>query len=262
MIDISKKEVKHFLIAAFIVTFAFAFDDGQPTLVISHWLKNFIAIFLGVCLVMLVHTLAHKIVAKRYAGKTEFRIWSVKQFGFKRREKFPLRGKFLKIKIESIPLGAVISIITAILTMGKFYFIAIEEFLLIQLKHRRIGFERENITEKEIAKIALAGPMANILFAYILKNFNSTGIFDQLIMINLFFAAYHMIPFSSLDGLKIFFGSVTMYVFSLVFIILSIVLLMLITPGLSMIIATILAFLISLTFFYQKVYPNTLGKPN
>lgn len=262
MIDISKKEVKHFLIAAFIVTFAFAFDDGQPTLVLSHWLKNFAAVFLGVCLVMLVHTLAHKLVAKRYAGKTEFRIWSIQQFGFKRREKFPLKGKILKIKIESFPLGAVLSLIMAVLTVGKFYFVAIEEFLLIQLKHRRIGFERENITEKEIAKIALAGPLANILFAYILNNFNSTGVFDQLIMINFFFAAYHMIPFSSLDGLKIFFGSIPMYIFSLIFIIFSIVLLTLITPGLSMIIATVFAFIISLTFFYQKIYPNTLGKPN
>jgi hypothetical protein len=76
----------------------------------------------------------------------------------------------------------------------------------------------------EEAKIALAGPMVSIVLMVIGKLLNSYGTFDTFILVNAGLAIFHMLPLPNLAGIKILFGSRILYITSLIFVIMMVVL--------------------------------------
>jgi Zn-dependent protease len=90
----------------------------------------------------------------------------------------------------------------------------------------------------ETGKIAMAGPLTNIIIAiiilpfYIFVFFESTeisSIFSFIIMINLFLAAFNLLPFGPLDGTKIIKWSATVWITMLILSITLLVLVILFT---------------------------------
>jgi len=213
-------QIRDFIATIFIVTFVFAFDDKQSVFQLGPWLRNFLQVAIGVALVVLVHYFGHKWAARRYGTDVIHKIWTVKQYGVHTKAHFR-RG---------IPLGSIFAVIISFLSNGKFFFTAVESFDIKNYESARMGRWRLKVLEREIARIAFAGPVFNIIFAFILQSFNKSGMFDQLILISCLYALYHMIPWSQLDGAKIFFGSLYLYVFGLAFLLLSFLLVMLLPP--------------------------------
>lgn len=79
-----------------------------------------------------------------------------------------------------------------------------------------INFMRLHNPKKDIVWVGLAGPLANIIFAFILvvllrlvPIYNFTliyGIMKMAILVNLFLAAFNLVPIPPLDGSRVLFG--------------------------------------------------------
>lgn len=229
-----KKELKHLAISILIVTFVFAY--GNLSLI------NFILIALMVAVTFFVHDIAHKLIAKRYGSSAQYRIWTIQRLGFRERA-----------KSRPLPLGIILALYVTLLSSGRLFFTAIESFVLETKKYKRLGRKFLHITEGEVALIALSGPLANILLAYFLKIF---GVFDDMVLINSLFALFHMVPISSLDGAKIFFGAKYLYVLSILFIIFSVFALQLLSSIEGFLLSIFLAVFGLVVFFliYNKKF--------
>jgi Zn-dependent protease len=151
-------------------------QQGTPY---SQSLAHF-AVFLAIALVgigtgFLFHELAHKGVAQRYGYHAEFRMWK---------------------------LGLVIAVVTAIISFGQFLFFA--PGAVYTSTYKRPDPREEGL-------ISAAGPVANIILAglfYLLAaGTGYTDIWSEIgkfgFQVNLWLAAFNLIPFPPLDGVKI-----------------------------------------------------------
>jgi len=247
-------QIRDFIITVLVVSFVFAFDDKQNLFQAGLWLGNFLRVAVSVSVVVLVHYFGHKWVARRYGTDVIHKVWTIKRYGFQKKAHFPVKLDFLGltiIPIKSFPLGPVLAVIVSFLSNGKLFFTPVEAIDIKSDEHRRVGRWRIKVLESETARIALAGPAANIFFAFIIQSFNHSGMFDKIILMSCLYATYHMIPWSQLDGAKILFGSAYLYVFGLAFILLSFLLLMLIPPGAAFFISLLGAIAIFVVFFLK-----------
>lgn len=221
---LNKKEGIAFLVSVLILSFVFGFDDGSKTFVLQNWLRNFFIIVFMVAVSLLVHVLIIKYFAYRHQCGSEYRIWYITRFGFKKSERFDKTGTARALK--GVPLGALLAVILAFLTNGLLYFTAIFDNEVSVNKTQRVGRKPSELTEYEEAIIQLSGPLANIALMVIGIAIGSLFKFDSgmFVTINFFIALFCMLPFSSLAGAKIFFGSRNLYVFGLMLIILSYIL--------------------------------------
>lgn len=114
--------------------------------------------------------------------------------------------------------GILIGLILTILSNGKIQFLAATGTLAYMLPIHRLGAFRYGPGINILAKIAMAGPIANIFFAAIIKTLEWTGLLDpafaqEMFVLNLTFAFWNLWPIPPLDGSKIFYYSRLVYVF-------------------------------------------------
>jgi len=172
--------------------------SGDP---ITTKLMNFLVIMLATLIAMgsgfIIHELSHKAVAQHFKCWAEFRTW--------------------------VP-GLVISIATALLSFGTFIFFAPGAVHILAYR---------DLTKKEDGLISLSGPASNLLLAALflipysfrhvtgnatefMWQFNVFGIsfasypYNMLTLLgrigfqmNLWLAAFNLIPYGPLDGAKI-----------------------------------------------------------
>jgi len=234
------KESKHILIITLVVAIVFAFDDKQPVFILSSWLRNFIVIFFGAALTVIVHAAAHKIAAGYYSVKIEITSWNLRRFTFATKA-YLRRGL--------IPLGAIISLIFTIFSNGRLYFPLSESFNITDTeRHKRIGKRFQAMTDYETARLAFFGPLANILLAFFIKLLDVS---DTLVLMNVIFASVHMLPLPQVDGSKIFFGSKLLFAFGITFIFLSALFLIIISNPFIILFTLLIAAAVSLFYLYK-----------
>lgn len=141
--------------------------------------------------------------------------------------------------------------IITIFSTGQILFVASLSFVTKIVPAYRIGRKYTQLTEYEISKITLTGPLANILLAIILSLI-SKSIFGSLILVNSFIAISYMVPLPGLAGSKIFFGSKNLYVFGLAFILICAILLNFINAFIAAAIAIVFAIIALTIFYYYK----------
>jgi Zn-dependent protease len=177
-----KKEIIEILLAIFILTFIFSFDGIKfnPALLSIS--------FLGVGLSFLVHELAHKYAAIKLGYHARFRIY--------------------------LP-SSLLSIILAFtgVKLAAPGWVEIHPYKFKDWLYRRLKYSVE-----EMGKIALVGPLSNIILSFI---FLLAGI-DFLKFINAWIALFNLLPIPPLDGSKVLHWSIGGWAF---FFILSIILL-------------------------------------
>ena len=106
------------------------------------------------------------------------------------------------------------------------------------------------LTEFEEAKIAVSGSMATILLAILIKGLELNSL-DGLVLVCATTAVSYMLPFPGLDGIKVFFGSKLLYIFSFVFVLLSAFLLNFVNGFIVLILSLIAALTILINYFYR-----------
>jgi len=180
-VSFSRIELRDLAICWLALGFCFSLYYLIPQQGIPYYqpLENFagslVVALVGIGAGFLFHELAHKGVAQRYGYHAEFRIWK---------------------------LGLIIAVATAIISFGQFLFFA--PGAVYTSTYKRPDPREEGL-------ISAAGPVANIILAglfFLLAM--GTGYSDTWSLIgnfgfqvNLWLAAFNLIPFPPLDGVKI-----------------------------------------------------------
>lgn len=122
--------------------------------------------------------------------------------------------------------GVLLSVFIGFLSFGYFAFILPGAVTIEHIPKLRLGKFRYGLNLKDLARIALAGPIAHILIVLLVGPFyfwfNRDPVLLSIIVVNLLLAIYCMLPIpkidspskmdSGTDGLAMFFFSRTLYV--------------------------------------------------
>ncbi len=236
----TKREILHLFLSIVILGFVFGFDDGNKSFILQNWILNLIRFIIIVAIIVLFREFVLKFFAKRHNATSEYEIWNINRVWFTK-------------KLErGIPLGILMSIFLAIGSKGKFFFTAIGSHKFEEYKTSRSGRKHPYLTYLEEMQIASMGILSSLFLAIIVLIMgNYSGfVVPNFVTVCFYMALLNMIPFSSLDGSKIFFGSILTYIFLLVFIFVAFILI-----EKSIILALVLGLIIALaamfTYFYN-----------
>lgn len=166
---ISRTEIEHLGVAWLVLGLCFSvrYLFHQPQLFPTF----FLIALIGLGTAFIGHELAHKLVAQKFGYQAEFRLWW---------------------------LGLVIAALTAFLTMGRILFAAPGAVYIFAYTRPR-----------EEGVIAVSGPLANLVLAFLFYFFlgqgnGFTAIIGQYgFIINLWLAAFNLLPIPPLDGSKV-----------------------------------------------------------
>ena len=171
---ITNREIKDIVITIFALGFIFSYSKW-PNL--SQGIINFLIYSVLAGISFIIHIYAHKRYAKSIETKTEYF----------------LSSEFLFL-----------AIILVILTGGLFTLPILGTMTIGTLYSIRIGYKHPGITRRHVGKVALAGPVANIAFAIILKFFAGFNpLILELMKMNLWIALFNLIPIPPFDGSKV-----------------------------------------------------------
>ena len=161
----------------------------------------YVLIFLAI---FIVNILAKKIVAFYFEIETEIRLWEFSQYWFRKVDRFKK------------PLPMVwLPIVLALLSKGHILWMALTEFRSRPGVGRVLKRHVQKFyypTEWHLALIVFFGILANNLFG-VLAYFLSLNLLAKY---SIYFAFWNLLPLSSLDGSKIFYGSRRLWIFSFV----------------------------------------------
>jgi len=192
---LNKKEIGVIIILTIILAFSITLDQG---------ITLFLSALLGVFLALIINILVKKVTAFYLDSEIEIKIWEFKRWGFRAHDKFK----------KGFPAGAVIPILSRILLapLNGFIWMASMVFEVKAKKYKtakRHGYYSfSEATENHIGGIAAAGVIANLFFALI---FYMIGL-PFFAKINIWLAFFNIIPLSDLDGNKIFFGNLVLWI--------------------------------------------------
>jgi len=188
-----KKEIAQIVAVVFILAFS-----------LSVWNFNLFLYAVVSFLLIIAINLAAKIVASHhYESEIEVKVWEMERYGFK-------PGNYFR---KPVPVGAFIPILTSLISFGYFTWLASLVFDVKPKSYRaskRHGlYSFSEMTEEHLGNIAAAGILANLAFAIIGYLIG----FEEFAKLNIYYAAFSIIPISDLDGNKIFFGNVLLWSF-------------------------------------------------
>jgi len=188
------REIGYVIIISIILAFTISLIKS-----IEAFLYTLIIVFL----VIMVNVLTKKIASFALDSEIEIKLWEFKRWGYKTHH-------YLK---KAFPIGAFLPIVVTFLSMGFLYWMACLVFETkgkVYRAARRWGiYKFSEMTEYHIGLIAGWGILANLLFALIGYLFGS----PEFARLNIYYAFFNMIPISSLDGNKLFFGSIVFWSF-------------------------------------------------
>ena len=169
-IRFTRIEIIHLLVSMLVLTFAFAFAFSYPFFKHIDFLIH-IALpvsALSIITAFVFHELAHKFVGQRYGYWSEYRMF---------------------------PQGLLLALILGMAT--PFIFAAPGAVNIFGIPTREEG-----------GKIAMAGPLTNIIVAiafYIISLFYFSYLLRWVASINAYLALFNLIPLGPLDGRKVFY---------------------------------------------------------
>jgi Zn-dependent protease len=168
------EEASHILVSVVTISIAFTIAFTGSTNFDSAFATEFTKILLTVGLGFVLHELAHRYLARRYGAWAEYRAWTL--------------GLILAI-VMALFVGFVFAAPGATYIFGP------------------------HLNQEKNGKIALAGPLTNLLLAagFLLVGYTLpglTGLAQLGASVNLFLGAFNLIPIFPLDGQKIYVWSV------------------------------------------------------
>jgi len=197
---INKREI--LIIPLIIIIIAFSVNLSLSNL---DWWDAIPSTLLAVAIVILVNVFIKKLIAYRLDSEIEMKIWEIGKFGY-------LKDKHAK---KPFPIGAFFPLISKIILFPLKSFVWMAS-LVFDIKPRiyrgakRFGlYTFSEVTEYHLGLIAASGIMVNLIMA-VVGYFLGFPLFARL---NVYYAFFNMLPFSELDGNKIFFGNRILWAF-------------------------------------------------
>ncbi|MBT6402184.1 hypothetical protein HOK09_01845 [Candidatus Woesearchaeota archaeon] len=236
------QELRAIIIAAAILGFIFGFDDGSSTFILSFWIRNFILQFVMSLIFIMIFVQITKSYSSRKGINSNFSLWNIKRYGFSRSSHYKSGG---------FPIGAIISLLLSVLSLGKIFFSAILSPEFKTSPSSRLGKKFERATDKELALISLVGPLTLTIMGIVLTNLNSS--LSNIAIIPFSIAFCSLIPISALNGARALMGAPSLYIFSVAFVVSSFYLSPLLTIT-SSILAGVIICLALMTSFYYYIY--------
>ncbi len=231
------REVGDMLVSIVALGFLFSFSPGfLPEG--SPWLMNLLMATLLSGVVWTLHVAAQKLMARRYECRTIYF----------------MSPHFIAVSI-------LLTLFISIMSFGQFVLVvAAVGFVNVSTKYSmRLGYKFMGLTLKETGEVAVAGWIANVLLALLLKVLHPVhpAFFTYFIEMNLWVALFNLLPIPPLDGSKILSWNVAAWVVSLA---LSITLLLTL-PFLGLIESLLLLFLVLVVGFFvvQRLLPAPTG---
>jgi len=203
---LNQKEITFVIIISLILAF---------TISLMESLEIFLYTLLFIFLILLINTFAKKIAAFYLDSEIKIKLWELKRFGLLHFMNItPIKSTHPSREFKKPFLaGAFLPIIVTAFSFGYLTWMA---SLIFEVKSKtykaakRHGFYSfTEMPEYHIGLIAASGILANLLFALIGYLIN----FPLFTKLNIYYAFFNMIPISSLDGNKIFFGSKLLWSF-------------------------------------------------
>jgi len=176
------------LVVAFIISFK---EWGYGTnFSLRIGLFNYFNAILIVALSLLVHISAQRLWSLGTGYRLEWKIWS---------------------------FGLLFGLILAFLTNGLVWMILPGGFIVHHMAGHRLGWFRYGINYVAVGLIALSGIFATMFLAVIFKALSAVivnSLIQKIIVFNIAFALYSLLPIPPMDGSKTFFGSRMIYAFT------------------------------------------------
>jgi len=179
-------EVNTIVISILVIGFIVSFKDwvitpeGSLDAVLT--LRNIINSIIVVAFVLLIHESAHRLWAIGIGFRAEAKLW------------WP---------------GIIAGIIIAFVTRGWFWFIVAPAIFIRHMPVHRLGAFRYGLNMFANGVICLAGTVATILFAFIIKillfYMPANLLLLKTLHVSLWFAVINMLPIPPLDGSRIFY---------------------------------------------------------
>ncbi len=186
----TRKELGWLGVGILIMMFIVGFDDGRPEFNFASYSANMLLGLVAVVVAVFVHESAHRIVAPNLGYKLEF-----KPFFF----------------------GLLGGLIISFMSYGKVIFLAYGSFYLNIMEKHRLGYFRHYLGYFDNGKVAIAGPLANLVAAMIFKSmlFLPDALVEKLVFVNVLFAITNMLPIPPLDGAHVMYATRTLYPFAM-----------------------------------------------
>lgn len=180
-----------------LVIIVLAFSLTLAELEIMH----FLTALLFFAIIFLVYIAAKKFAAFYLQADVETRLWNFQRYGLKERQYFK----------HLIPIGIILPLLSSILTLGNFCWLAATQSEITARKSRVIKkhdfYSFSEMTEFHIGLIPAAGIFACLVLAFVAYFINQ----GELGRLAIFFACFNMLPLGNLDGTKVFFGSLILW---------------------------------------------------
>ena len=185
-------ELRDIIIAVLVTAFIISFSDwGTGDAVdIGFGFFNFLNAILIVALSFLVHISVQRIWSLGTGYRFEWNIWG---------------------------LGILLGLIFVFLTDGKIWIILPGGFIVHHMAGHRLGWFRYGINWWGVGLIAVVGTFATISLAVFFKALSAivtNSLIEKMIIFNVAYALYSLLPIPPLDGSKTFYGSRMLYAFS------------------------------------------------
>ncbi len=197
MVNEKIKELTTILIAILILSSVIIFNGVREK---TNFTQDFLPVFASMFLIILISIFVKKMTAYYYEADITTRFWEFYRFGFH-------KGSHLKKPTPMIWLPILLSLFSG----GAIWWLGILEFD-IKPKPERVSkrhdlYRFSEMTEWHIAIISLSGVIACLALSAI----GYIAGFEQFAKLSTFYAAWSVIPLSTLDGTKILFGNKSMW---------------------------------------------------
>ena len=217
-------EARSLAIAILVTAFVFSFKEWGygSAFDFKIGLFNYFNAVLIVALSFLVHISMQRVWSLGTGFRLEWKMWS---------------------------FGLLFALIMSFLTNGFIWLIIPGGIILHHMGGHRLGWFRYDINYWALGLIAALGPIASIILVMVFKAigvFVSNSLIDKLIIFNIAYALYSLLPIPPLDGSRIFYGSRMFYVFLTSFVI---IVSLLLFSGIDIGISLLLSFFAGLVFW-------------
>ena len=180
----SKKELIWILVSIAVMTFILGFDDGNSEFNLAGYSVNMLWGLIAVTVAVFMHESAHRLMAPNLGYKVEF---------------------------KPVFFGLLGGLILSFMSYGKIVFLAYSTFVLDMKEKHRLGYFRHYLGYFDNGKVAIVGPLANLLaaFAFRAMDFLPDALVAKLVFVNALFVIFNMLPIPPLDGSHVMYATRT-----------------------------------------------------